>query len=62
MSLLDNATPATPAGTPPAAAATPTATPPAEGTPPVEPVVDGSWYYDDNIKGDGARPEWLKDK
>jgi len=62
MSLLDNATPATPAGTPPAAAATPTATPPAEGTPPVAPVVDGSWYYDDNIKGDGARPEWLKDK
>jgi len=23
-------------------------------------VVSGDWYYDNNIKGDGARPEWFK--
>lgn len=46
------------------AAETP-ATPAAEGSPaaPEAPVVDsGDWYYDDNIKGEGSRPDWLKPK
>lgn len=61
MSLLDSAggaTPDTGKATPPAA--TPAAaTPAANGTPPVE-TPSGDWYYDNNIKGDGAKPDWLK--
>lgn len=61
MSLMDKAGAATPDTgdkTPPAAAD-------ANGTPPAgdnTPPPSSDWYYDDNIKGNGNRPEWLKDK
>lgn len=62
MSLLDNAKPAesaTPGGTPPAQDA-PIAPTGGEGAPIA--TQNNDWFYDENIKGDGDRPEWLKDK
>lgn len=58
MSLFEkvaSTTPDTGATPPPAGDATP-ATPVAPITP------NSDWYYDENIKGSGDRPEWLKDK
>lgn len=60
MSLLDKATPATPD----TAAAAPAA-PAADGAaaPTTAPVVQSNdWYYDNDIKGNGDRPEWMKEK
>jgi hypothetical protein len=65
MSLIERGTQPTPdtgAATPPAGSAPndgQTATP-GESQPPV--IINNDWYYDDNIKGEGDRPEWLKDK
>lgn len=61
MSLVDQATPATPAADPAAAAAA-TPTPPAAAADPVAVTPTGDWYYDKDIKGTGEKPEWLKDK
>lgn len=57
MSLMENAAPAPeakPEGTQPA--------PEAAAPAPESVVVNNDWYYDENIKGSGDRPEWLKDK
>lgn len=65
MSLIPDAGNATPdTGKTPPPAATPattnaaTPTPPAGDGLPVTPT--GDWYYDHNIKGDGAKPDWFK--
>ncbi len=63
MSLMTAAAVTPAEGTAPVTPAAADATPPAgEGTPPSAPIVTGDWYYDDNLKGSGARPDWLKDK
>jgi len=58
MSLVDQATPATPAADPAAAAAATPTPPPAAA--PVTVTPTGDWYYDKDIKGTGTPPEWLK--
>lgn len=64
MSLMEKAGAATPDTgdkTPPAAG-TGEATPPAGSPPPAATPPATDWYYDDNIKGTGERPDWLKEK
>jgi hypothetical protein len=36
-------------------------TPPADGVTPTS-TASTDWYYDENVKGNGNKPEWLKDK
>lgn len=66
MSLIDGAgaTPDTGAKASPAAegAAAGTTLPAGSSTPVASETPVGDWYYADGIKGEGARPEWLKDK
>lgn len=66
MSLLDGAgaTPDTGAKASPAAesAGTPATPPAGSATPPATETPSGDWYYDHNIKGEGAKPDWMKDK
>lgn len=63
MSLMEAAAVTPPAAAPAKTAAEGTAPAAGEGAPPAAaPVVSGDWYYDDNLKGSGARPDWLKDK
>ena len=64
MSLLDSATPATPDTAAKAAPAVDgiaaSITPPAPDAGAV--VQSSDWYYDQDLKGSGDKPEWMKDK
>jgi hypothetical protein len=63
MSLMEKAAPATPdTATPPAGEAPAAATPPSGDVTPTPVIQSSDWYYDENIKGNGERPEWLKEK